>query len=51
MLGTKNTSPLQKKSRYCKHCKDTYWNETDTKSIADFGQCATCKKNEDLKGK
>ena len=37
-------SKLEKRSRYCKHCKDNYWNHGDCESIKENGACVFCYK-------
>jgi len=33
---------MEKRSRYCKWCKDKFWNTSDCNSIKDSGACVYC---------
>lgn len=35
---------LEPRSRYCKWCKDHFWNHTDCGSIRELGACSFCVK-------
>jgi len=45
----KEETKLEKVSRYCKYCKDKYWNHSDCDSIRANGACAFCFREDKVK--
>lgn len=49
VVNTNLNPNLEKRSRYCKSCKDNYWNKGDCGSIRETSFCIACFKKEEQK--